>query len=191
MDLKDILGEAYTPEIESAIGAAYIPNDGTYIPKINADGELKRLRDDLAAAKLKVSTLETASLSEPERIQKQIDDALAAANSRESDYKRALAKLKTQNALQGFEVDEDTLTAIAGDDPDKAEKTAAGFAAVLNAAILAGEAKANAEHLKNNGTPGGGSGNSITKEAFKAMTIDEKTKLKVEQPELYKQMKEG
>lgn len=190
-DLKELLGEHYTDEL----AAKLIVNDGTYIPKANADAESARLRHDLIAANEKAKQLEMAQLSAEEQAKLQVKEALEAANQVKADSLKMMSRLELQTGLSSTGLDmsahNETLSMLVGDDPEAAKKISAGLQKIIAEAKNAGIAEANATHLKNNGAPGGGKNNEVTKESFKKMNIDERMKLSKDYPELYASLKGG
>lgn len=195
--LKELLGEKFTPELAAAMGKdadkSFLLDDGTHIPKVNAEGEAKRLREELAAEKIKTKNLETANLSAEQKAAQEVAEAIANAKSAESISKKLTAKLSLQSKLAptGIPIDETVLDLFAGDNPETAVKIADELAKVLAAAKAAGVAEANKTHLDNNSPPGGAGKPPATKEEFKKMTLDERMKLAQETPELYASLKGG
>lgn len=191
-DLKELLGELYTPELEASITAAYIPNDGSYIPKANSEGEARRLKKERDDAIAKARELEEASLSADEKAQKAIDDAIAKAKATETASLKMMSKLELQTGLASSGIDlskhADILELLVGDNPETAKSISAGLQQLITEATTMGEARANETHLKNNGTPGGGTNAPLTLEDYQKMTLDDRMKLSHEQPDVYKSL---
>lgn len=84
MDLKELLGELFTPEIAAKIGdkVLAVVNDGSYIPKAKFDDkldEIKTLKGQITDRDTQLTTLQAAATGN-EALQKQITD-LQAANT--------------------------------------------------------------------------------------------------------------
>lgn len=159
-DLKELLGENYTPELESALSEMYVP-------KANAQGEAIRLQNELAARDKKLKEIEIASLSEQERLKREHDEAVAAAKAAESLHVKALSKLTIQKGISdsGIAIDDDMLDLISNCDTETSSKIASGLQKLFKAAHAAGEAAANQKHLSNNKAPEGGTNQAMISQA--------------------------
>ena len=184
--LQELLGDAYTPELEAELFA----DKDKELARVK--GSLSKLDESMKTKDAKIKELETAALSESERLKKEVEDTLAAAKASEITYKKEMSKIKVMAGLQGYSVDAETLDALAGDDPEKAEKMAAGLLATIKAAQAATEAEVNAKHLKNNGSPDGNVNDKpMTKDDFEKLSYSQVEKLAQEHPDIYKKFTEG
>lgn len=151
-DLKELLGEKYTPEIEAELYK-------DYVPAANAAGEAKRLKKERDDAISRATALETEKMSSDELAKKQLDDAIADANAKSLAASKMMAKMELSNGLSisGADVSQymDTIDLLTGDDPEKAKLIAAGLSKMYNDAVAVGVAKANKVHLDNNNAPEG------------------------------------
>lgn len=151
-DMKELLGESYTPELESAIASAFVPKE-------NAQGETNRLKDELKKTKSELDEIRKASLSAEEKAKLETERLLAETAAERAALGKERSKLALHTGLSGIgislESHAETMDLLATSDSEQSQKIASGLKKLLDDAVSFGEAKANAQHLKNNGTPQG------------------------------------
>jgi hypothetical protein len=93
MDLKEVLGELYTPEIETKLAGKKFTEDSG-----NTAAEIAKLTNDLKERDKQLETLKTASGPNAE-LKKQIEDLQAANTDAEAKYLAELKKTKLNYAI--------------------------------------------------------------------------------------------
>lgn len=160
--IREILGDKYTTELETALGdvanQSFLADDGSFIPKANAQGEKLRLEGIISESNKKIQQLEREKLS-PEQLAELIAQESAAERAL---YGKKLAELNLKSGISstGITLDDESIELIAGDDPVRSEKVSARLAKLITDAKAAGVAEANKQHLTNNSAPQGNINNT-------------------------------
>lgn len=104
MDLKELLGELFTPEIATKIGdkVLAVVNDGSYIPKAKFDDkleEIKTLKGQITERDTQLTTLQAAATGN-EALQKQITDLQTANTAATSEMQKKLDQQALDFAIE-------------------------------------------------------------------------------------------
>lgn len=192
MDLKELLGESYkenmtVEEINAALSGKTLVDPET-LPKSVSKDVFDKTASELAKYKKDLRALQEKTMTEEEK-QKEILEKAALA---EQTYKKELSRIKAIEvfAKGGLTESEygNLLDMAVSDDSEQSVKNAKNILDLLTARKEAVEKAVKAELLKNTPTPPGGNSGGNTKEDFAKMTLTEKARLKMENPELYEKM---
>lgn len=188
--VKNIFPDATDEQIDAILNA-----NGADISK--AKKGIEKLQEEIERLKpfeAELEQLKNASLTEQEKLQKQLEKAAEAEkNFRKLTNRVTAEKIFVSAGLTEADYSE-LLESIVSDDAELTTKTANSFVNLLKAQKEATEKAIKEELMRNNPKPpagtAGGTG-EITKEQFDAMNYSERLKLFNEQPEIYKEFTEG
>lgn len=188
--VKNIFPDATDEQIDAILNA-----NGADISK--AKKGIEKLQEEIERLKpfeAELEQLKNASLTEQEKLQKQLEKAAEAEkNFRKLTNRVTAEKIFVSAGLTEADYSE-LLESIVSDDAELTTKTANSFVNLLKAQKEATEKAIKEELMRNNPKPpagtAGGTG-EITKEQFDAMNYSERLKLFNEQPEIYKKFTEG
>ena len=177
--VKAIFPEATDEQVDAFLNAH--GSDVNKAKKSAADNnaEFERLKD----IESKYETLKTSSLTEAEKLQKQLDAAMTA----EKSYKKMTNRVTAEKLFVGAGLkDEDyaeLLDSIVSEDADLTTKTATSFVGLLKTQRETTEKAIKEELMRNNPKPpAGGGGGAIDKKAFDAMSSKEQIEFKEKNP---------
>jgi len=177
--VKAIFPEATDEQVDAFLNAH--GSDVNKAKKSAADNnaEFERLKD----IETQYETLKTSSLTEAEKLQKQLDAAMTA----EKSYKKMTNRVTAEKLFVGAGLkDEDyaeLLDSIVSEDADLTTKTATSFVGLLKTQRETTEKAIKEELMRNNPKPpAGGGGGAIDKKAFDAMSSKEQIEFKEKNP---------
>lgn len=185
MSLKTLLGDAYregmtAEEITEALAGIELPDLTQYVPKSTAD----KYSSEAASWKKKYRE----QLSDAEKREAEQKESAEAQSKRLQELERVVGVSEKSKELIGLgfapELADKTAAALYDGDTASLFKHIGAFAAATKAAVTA-------ELLKNTPPPSGGEEDGpVTKDAFRAMSLDAKQELARTDPELFRQLAE-
>lgn len=194
MDIKEILGELYTPEIEEKLAGKNLTDlsTGDYVAKgkyesmVNKFNELNsekvKMQEELDNLNISKMTDEQKRELELETLKKELDET----NKR---YNRAeIEKIYVQAGIKEDEYSS-LLENVGSDNLEQSKKIANSMLSIINTRTANATQKAKEDIMKNTPEPqkGNSDNSGVTLAQFKKMSANEMIKFKEEQPELFKE----
>lgn len=194
MDIKEILGELYTPEIEEKLAGKNLTDlsTGDYVAKgkyesmVNKFNELNsekvKMQEELDNLNISKMTDEQKRELELETLKKELDET----NRR---YNRAeIEKIYVQAGIKEDEYSS-LLENVGSDNLEQSKKIANSMLSIINTRTANATQKAKEDIMKNTPEPqkGNSDNSGVTLAQFKKMSANEMIKFKEEQPELFKE----
>lgn len=195
MKIQELLGEAFKEgmsieEINTVLADKNLVDPSTLPPSVSKE-VFDKTASELATAKKTIGELKSASLTDEEKLQAALD----AAQAKEDEFNRKSIRLDVEKVLvQGGLSESDYKDVIDGfvtTDKDASLRFANSLVdMVASQKQNAAEAvKAELQGLLT--PPPKGSESEVTKETFDKMSVSEKMKFKVENPDAYKEIYGG
>lgn len=192
MDLKTLMGENYKEAMTIEEINAFLSDktlvDPTTLPKTVTKETFDHTASEAAKYKRELNELKTKSMTDDEKI----SAALKEAETAKSTYAKKFSELKAREVFVAAGLSEKDyeklLDTIVSDDETATKSKAQSLVDLIASQKAAIEKAVRAELMKE--TPKAGAGNepkSMTKEKFDTLDWQERGKLKLEQPELFKQ----
>ena len=190
MDIKTLLGDAYKDgmtleEINAALADKNFV-DPTTLPKSVTKDVFDKTASELAKVKKELKDLQETSMTADEKLKAEMDKATNA----QLTYAKELSKLRAKEIFVSAGLTESDyasiLDAVVSEDEETTKVRAKSMVDLITAQRVAVEKALRAELLKGTPKPPAGKGGEMTKEDFDKLTLTEKAKLKLENPELYK-----
>ena len=196
MNLKELLGDAYKEgmsfeEIEAALADKELVDPST-LPKSVSKEVFDKTASELSKVKKELQALKEASMTDAEKLQAELDKAKEA----QALYNKELSKLRAKEIFVAAGLTEEDYTPIlelvVSEDEETTKARAKSMVDLITAQKAAAEKAIKAELLK--GTPkpkpgdsGDSDGEKMTKEKFKKLSLFEKQKFALENPDAYKE----
>lgn len=196
MDIKELLGDAYKEDMTvDDINAALADKtfvDPTTLPKSVTKDVFDKTASELAKVKKELKALQETSMTADEKIQAELDKATKAQQT----YAKELSKLRAKEIFVTAGLTEEDynpiLDSVVSEDEELTKAYAKNMVDLISAQKAAVEKAVKAELLKSTPKPpAGGGSTTITKEQFDKMGWKERTELKQNNPELFKQLSEN
>lgn len=192
MNIQELLGEEYkegmTIDDINKILASKNFVDPTTLPPSVPKATFDKTASELATAKKKIGELESANLSDEEKIKKALEDAQVVKD----EYNRKSVRLDVEKILvQGGLSEEDykgVIDGLVSTDRDASVALANNLVVLLTGQKNAAADAVKAALKKQLTPPPKGSETEVTKETFDKMSVSEKMKFKSENPETYKEL---
>lgn len=193
MNLKELLGDAYKEgmsfeEIEAALADKELVDPST-LPKSVSKEVFDKTASELSKVKKELIALKEASMTDAEKLQAELDKAKEA----QVIYNKELSKLRAKEIFVAAGLTEEDYTPIlelvVSEDEETTKARAKSIVDLITAQKAAAEKAIKAELLK--GTPkpkpGDSDGEKMTKEKFRKLSLFEKQKFALENPDAYKE----
>lgn len=195
MKIQELLGEAFKEgmsieEINTVLADKNLVDPSTLPPSVSKE-VFDKTASELATAKKTIGELKSANLTDEEKLQAALD----AAQAKEDEFNRKSIRLDVEKVLvQGGLSESDYKDVIDGfvtTDKDASLRFANSLVdMVANQKQNAAEAvKSELQGLLT--PPPKGNESEITKETFDKMSVSEKMKFKIENPDAYKEIYGG
>jgi len=195
MDLKTLLGDAYKDnmtidEINAALADKNFVDPST-LPKTVSKEVFDKTASELAKLKKELKEIQEANMTAEEKVKAELEKAQAL----QATYAKELSKLRAKEIFVSAGLTENDyasiLDVVVSEDEEVTKTRAKSMVDLISAQKAAVEKAVKAELLKGTPKPPTGDGGStITKESFQKMGWKERTELKQQNPELYKQLLE-
>lgn len=195
MNIQELLGEAFKEgmsieEINTVLADKNFVDPSTLPPSVSKE-VFDKTASELATAKKTIGELKSASLTDEEKLQAALD----AAQAKEDEFNRKSIRLDVEKVLvQGGLSESDYKDVIDGfvtTDKDASLRFANSLVDMV-ATQKQNAAEAVKSELQGLLTPPPkGSESEVTKETFDKMSVSEKMKFKIENPDAYKEIYGG
>lgn len=195
MDLKTLLGDAYKDnmtidEINAALADKNFVDPST-LPKSVSKEVFDKTASELAKLKKELKEIQEANMTAEEKVKAELEKA----QTLQQTYAKELSKLRAKEIFVSAGLTENDyasiLDVVVSEDEEVTKTRAKNMVDLISAQKAAVEKAVKAELLKSTPKPPTGDGGStITKESFQKMGWKERTELKQQNPELYKQLLE-
>ena len=192
MDIKTLLGDAYREgmtidEINAALEDKNFV-DPTTLPKSVPKEVFDKTASELAKVKKELKELQESNMTAEEKLKAELEKATNAQLA----YAKELSKLRAKEIFISAGLTEadysPILDAVVSEDEETTKARAKSIVDLIAAQKTATEKVLRAELLKGTPKPPAGKDGEMTKEDFDKLTLTEKAKLKLENPELYKML---
>ena len=192
MDIKTLLGDAYREgmtidEINAALADKNFVDPAT-LPKSVPKDVFDKTASELAKVKKELKELQESTMSADEKLKAELEKAAAA----QLTYAKELSKLRAKEIFVSAGLTEadysPILDAVVSEDEEATKARAKSVVDLIAAQKAAAEKALKAELLKSAPKPPAGKNGEMNKEDFDKLTLTEKAKLKLENPELYKRL---
>ena len=190
MNLKELLGDAYREdmtleEVEQALEGINLV-DPDKLPKSVSKEVFDKTASELARVKKELKELQEKNMTAEEKLKLELEKAAES----QAQYKRELAKLRATEIFVAAGLTEDDyktlLDIVVSEDEEATKVRAKSMVDVIASQKTAVEKAVKAELLK--GTPKpepGDPSKGVTLEDFRKMSLMEKQRFAMENPELY------
>lgn len=191
MNIQELLGEAFKEgmsidEINLALADKNFV-DPSKLPPTVSKVTYDKAASELAKIKKELSELKTANLTDEQKLQQ----ALANAKKKEEEFNRKSILLDVEKVLVQGGLEEKDYTGIV-DSLVTNDRSASISLANNLVAMLDSQKQAAAQAVKNelqkSLIPPKGSETEVSKETFDKMSVSEKMKFKIENPDTYKEI---
>lgn len=190
MDIKTLLGDAYKEgmtidEINAALADKNFVDPAT-LPKSVTKDVFDKTASELAKVKKELKDLQESTMTADEKLKAELEKATNA----QLTYAKELSKLRAKEIFVSAGLTEadysSILDAVVSEDEETTKARAKSMVDLIAAQKIAAEKALRAELLKGTPKPPAGKDGEMTKEDFDKLTLTEKAKFKLENPELYK-----
>lgn len=190
MDIKTLLGDAYKEgmtidEINAALADKNFVDPAT-LPKSVSKEVFDKTASELAKVKKELRDLQESTMTAEEKLKAELEKATTA----QLTYAKELSKLRAKEIFVAAGLTEadynPILDAVVSEDEETTKARAKSMVDLIAAQKSAAEKALRAELLKGTPKPPAGKDGKMTKEDFDKLTLTEKAKFKLENPELYK-----
>lgn len=190
MDIKTLLGDAYKEgmtidEINAALADKNFVDPAT-LPKSVSKEVFDKTASELAKVKKELRDLQESTMTAEEKLKAELEKATTA----QLTYAKELSKLRAKEIFVAAGLTEadynPILDAVVSEDEETTKARAKSMVDLIAAQKSAAEKALRAELLKGTPKPPAGKNGEMTKEDFDKLTLTEKAKFKLENPELYK-----
>ena len=194
MDIKTLLGDAYhddmtVEEINTALADKELVDPAT-LPKSVDKTVFDKTASELSHTKKELKKLQGDSMTADEKLKAELQKAKDA----QSTYAKELSKLRAKEIFtEGGLTEKDyggIIDALVSEDEEITKTNATNMVALIKAQRAATEKAVKAQMIKDTPEPPAGEGAPAGND-FDKMTLTEKIKLKVEQPDVYEKLSGG
>lgn len=195
MNIQDLLGEAFKEgmsieEINTALANKNFVDPSTLPPSV-PKATFDKTASELAKANKTIGELRSASLTDEEKLTQALADAKAA----EDAFTRKSIRLDVEKVLVSGGLSEKDykgiIDGLVTSDKEASVKLANDLVAMLSNQRQAATEAMKAELQKSLSQPPKGSETEVTKDTFDKMSVSEKMKFKIENPDAYKEIYGG
>lgn len=194
MDIKELLGDLYTPEIEQKLAGTKLAdlNNGDYVSKGKYEdivNKFNNLNGQKVSMQEELEKLKESKMTDEEKDKLQIEELKKTLQETNKRYNRA--EIEKIYVSAGMKEDEYNalLENVSSDNLEQSRAIANSMVSIIANRTASATQKAKEELLKDTPDPqkGNSSNSGVTLAQFKKMTANEMVKFKAEQPELFKE----